>query len=569
MNSFFTILNDIKTVIARTLALPEINASRIELTFQTGKNDAFGDLSCNAAMTHAKTKATNPRVLAQEIITALATHCSEHVAKAELAGPGFINITLTNQAWAGALELGYTHSFFSNQRTEKRKKYLIEFVSANPTGPLHLGHGRGGIIGDVLSHVLTYNKNTVHKEFYINDAGNQIAKLGTCFKIRVQQELGIDAVLPEDGYQGLYLVDLAKICVAEHGKNLLEKDETFFADYAKKYLLIKIEETLKSYGITFDEFYSEKSLHDSGLVTQALDILTKKGLAYEQDGATWFKSTEFGDDKDRVVRKSTGELSYIASDIAYHKNKLERGYDVLIDILGQDHHGYIKRLKAVLTSFGFNDSALDIIIYQLVTMKQNDVVVRMSKRSGKFETLEDIIATVGKDVARFFYLHRKAEAHLEFDLETALKKTDENPVYYIQYAYVRTHALLEKASLNDSLNDEVQKVRTYLNNNGSATAASRAHELAIHLSDSEKSLIKKICSLEEIITSIEKSYQTHLLSYYTLELAQQFHGYYATHQIIDVQNPEISKRRLFIVGLVRSTLGLCLDLLGLDKPEKM
>ncbi|NDD55517.1 arginine--tRNA ligase, partial [bacterium] len=453
-------------------------------------------------------------------------------------------------------------AFFTLDEHEPRKKVLIEFVSANPTGPLHLGHGRGGIVGDTLARVMSFLGHQVDKEFYINDAGNQIKLLGQSLKARCLQQLGVAAELPEEGYAGEYLVDLAADCVAAHGQEVQAKPDIFFEMYAKENLLDLIKADLASYRITFDRWFSEKNLHDDGSVEKALNLLKERGLAYDQDGALWFRSTQFGDDKDRVVRKSSGELTYIAADIAYHKDKFDRGYDLLVDILGHDHHGYVKRLKATMEALGYNPEQLQVILYQLVTIKENDVAVRMSKRAGKFTKLSDVIDEVGADVARFFYLNRKTDMPLDFDLATALKKTDENPVYYIQYAFVRINSLLERAT-HEGFDDWINQLKAQ------GVTPEELSKLMAHFGADDADMLKKICILQDVVRTVAVSYQTHVLSYFALELAQHLHAYYTRNKIIDKQQSALSQLRMTMVFAVQQTLGLCLDLLGISKPERM
>lgn len=508
----------------------------------------FGDLSCNAALILAKTVGKPPRVIAQQIIDSFA---NESISQMEIAGPGFINITLKPVIFEALLQELQTQgdAFFKLEPDYPSKNFNIEFVSANPTGPLHIGHGRGGIIGDVLATILRFLGHSVTKEFYINDAGNQIEKLGNSFKIRCMQLLGHEALIPEDGYQGEYLKELAQKAYTEYGAQLADKPDHFFADYAKKYLLEKIKETLAAYGITYDVWFSEKSLHDSGAIKKSLATLQQRGFLYDLDGATWFKSTEFGDDKDRVIKRANGELTYVAADIAYLENKIERGADQLVMVLGQDHHSYVVRLKAVLQAFGYSPDMLDVILYQLVTIKESGEAVRLSKRAGRIVSLEDIIAAVGKDVARFFYLHRKADAHLEFDIALALERTQENPVYYIQYGYVRTISMLEKAH---SLG---------------ITAADAAD--AQYLTQHEHLLLKKIIALKKLLEDISEHYQTHLLSYYVYDLAQLFHHYYGQVKVIDAEAIPVTRARLLVITQLRDTFNLCLRLLGISTPDKM
>ncbi|MFA5306881.1 MAG: arginine--tRNA ligase [Candidatus Babeliales bacterium] len=563
------VLGRLKLVLVdRTKSLFKVNdeqLARFEFKINAGGDDNFGDVSCNVAMIIAKIVGRTPREIAAQLQQELIKgDCADIVASSTIAGPGFLNITLTPQAWRILLGELYVQgkNFFANEPDMPARKYLIEFVSANPTGPLHLGHGRGGIIGDVLARVLSFVGHQVHKEFYINDAGNQIKLLGQSLKARCLQELGQAVELPEGGYAGTYLVDMAKDCIAEQGEKIAEKSDQFFELYAKENLLDLIKATLAEYRITFDRWYSEKTLHDSGVIERVLTLMKSKDLVYEQEGALWFRSTLFGDDKDRVIRKSNGELTYIAADIAYHKDKFDRGHDTLIDILGHDHHGYVKRLKATMASLGYNADNLEVILYQLVTIKEGDVVVKMSKRAGTFTELADVMRTVGVDVARFFFLNRKSDAPLDFDLATALKKTDENPVYYIQYSYVRINSLFTKAAAQgfDGWIDQLRNGRMQNNDFDMVMA---------QISSEEHTLLKKVVALRDVLNSIVTTQQTHLLSYYALDLAQKLHAYYTKNKIIDTDKPELTRARLCMVFMVHRTLATVLDLLGLTQPEKM
>ncbi|HLC07103.1 MAG TPA: arginine--tRNA ligase [Candidatus Babeliales bacterium] len=521
--------------------------SRLHINVDEAKQ-AFGNLSTSIALVLGKVLKQSPREVATEIAT---TFKHPLVEKIEIAGPGFVNMFLTEDTFKLlAQELYEQKNNFFKPILEKKYNVSLEFVSANPTGPLHFGHGRGGIIGDVLGNVLKFVGHNVTKEFYINDAGNQIQKLGESFKIRCLQAAGMQATIPEDGYHGEYLLDLAQGCFAEYGQALFEKPDSFFANYAKENLLEALKGTLKDYGIEYDVWFSEKTLHDSDAIEKALQALQNHNLLYEHEGALWFKTTQYGDDKDRVVKKSTGEYTYIAADVAYLKNKADRGFNNFIYILGHDHHSYVVRLNAVKQGLGYTDYPLDVILYQLVKISEDGALVRMSKRAGAIISLQDIINTVGKDVARFFYLNRKADAQLEFDLGLALKKTEENPVYYVQYAYVRTGSILEKASQSSDLH-------------------SINADDAQHIGHEEAFLLKKIVFLEQLLLDIATNHQTHLLAYYVVELAQLFHRYYSHVRVIDVENIEKSRGRLLMVALVRDTIALVLDLLGVSHPEKM
>lgn len=530
--------------------IPSAEAQKARISLHTDeKKVPFGDASTNAALILAKQAGNNPRAFAEHIIQ---TWKHPYIERVELAGPGFINIFLTRACFSDMARglLTNLNDLFILEGDHAAERYNIEFVSANPTGPLHVGHGRGGIIGDVLVRVLKTLGLDAHSEFYINDAGAQIQRLGTSFKIRVRQALGESVELPEDGYHGTYLSDLAQELLKTHGSEVLSMPDDFFATYAKNHLLERIRHTLENYGISYDVWFSEKGLHENGEVTTALQLLIDRGHAYEQDGALWLRSTTFGDDKDRVLRRASGEPTYVAADVAYMLDKLNRGATRLVYVLGQDHHSYVVRLKAIMAALGHNPDHLQVILYQLVTLKESGELVRMSKRAGTIVSLEDIISEVGTDVARFFYLNRKADAHLDFDLALALQKTDENPVYYLQYAYVRMRSILEKASQHEALRDI-------------------SPEDIVHLTEAELLLVRKVYSLRDILTGIRSTYQTHTLTYYALECAQLFHRYYAQHRVIDISDIQTTRMRLAFVRLLKNTLASCCNLMGISTPDEM
>jgi len=528
------------------LSLEALTATGATVSLIDPNSPHTGDVTTNVAMTVARALKQPPRAIAEKIIASLSLPTITH---AEIAGPGFINLTIAPSFWQGCVAAitEAPATYFKQELAITPSSYLIEFVSANPTGPLHLGHGRNAIIGDVLATVLQYAGHTVQREFYINDAGNQMAKLGESLKARCQELSGIASAIPEEGYHGEYLIEIARHCIEQHGTAIVEQPISFFTQYAKEALLAQQAEELKEYGVTMDSWFSELSLHRDGSIDHVLTDLQKRGYLYEKDGALWFQSTAFGDDKDRVIRKADGALTYIAPDIAYHAHKFSRGFARLIDIVGQDHHGYILRLKGTLTALGYNADHLDVILYQLVSLKQGEAPIKMSKRSGQFVGLHEVIETVGVDAARFFFLHKKADAHLEIDIDIALKKTQENPVFYLQYAYVRTVSIAEKA----------------------ASAGFTPQADAAQWSTSELLVIKKILSLTLALKAVCEQYATHTLAVYALDLAQTFHAFYTNNRIIDDAQPAITQRRLALVTLVHHTLGLTLDLLGLSRPTRM
>ena len=518
-----------------------------EINIDESKKD-FGDINSNAALMLAQQTSQNPRVLAEKICS---NFKSDLVEKTEIAGPGFINIFLTKAAFKElAQQVLIQDSSFYKSDLEKQKSYNIEFVSANPTGPLHIGNGRGGVIGDVLGNILEFLGHKVTKEFYINDTGIQIKNLGLSLKARCLQELGQPAEIPENGYQGEYLVNLAKECVSDN-KDIIKESDQFFANLAIKKMLEMIKETLKDFGVNFDIWFSEESLHKDGSIEEAIKTLSANGYTYEYEGATWFKSTEFGDDKDRVIKKSDGTYAYLGPDIAYLLSKVSRGANHMIMILGQDHHSYLTRINAIHQALGLKTSTdLNVILYQLVHLKNAGEILKMSKRAGNLVTLNEIIETVGKDVAKFFFLNRKADAQLDFDLELALKQTDENPVFYIQYAYVRTNSILAKT-------EEVEDFKNVSENDLN------------NLNHDETYLIKKIVHLKVLLKNISVNLHTHLLPYYLFDIAKSFHQYYSKNKVLDASDKQTSRSRIALVKILNGNFNLCLKLLGLDQPQKM
>jgi len=547
MNSFENLKQAFLIFLKNDLGISQeiCNSMQFDINADEQKT-AFGDICSNVAMIAAKQLKQNPRVLAQQIVDRFS---HPFVTKIEIAGPGFLNFFLKDQ-WFTTLadEISQNKETFFRSKPEQDKKIHVEFVSANPTGPMHVGHGRNGILGDVLARILDFLGYTVHKEFYINDAGVQITKLGNSFKIRCYQQLGQSIELPEDAYHGQYLIELAQRCVAQFGSNLLQEHNQFFENYAKEHLLQLLKTTLENYGITFDEWFSEKMLHDHGKVTESLKKLTETGHTFEQDGALWLRSTTFGDDKDRVLKKANGELTYVAADVAYLLDKIERGYDELIMVLGHDHHSYKVRLKAILSAFGFNPDRLTVILYQLVHIIKDGQPVKMSKRTGNMVTLAEVVEEVGKDVARFFFLFRKADAELTFDINLALSQSNENPVYYIQYAHVRTVSVQKKAS---DAGIDLSKVQLQT------------------LSAEEKMLLKKLYVLKELLPQVAQNHQIHLIAHYSYEVAHLFHAYYNQNRIIDLKNEEQTLHRFAMVNLVQINLKTAMFVMGIVPMEKM
>lgn len=557
-----------------------------KITVEIQLNNGFGDLSTNAAMALAKTLSKKPMEIAAEIKSAMDKGIGEgsdnalliHVSRIEIVAPGFVNITLKNDIWHQLSHelLLHPETCFKLSESAKRLNCLIEFVSANPTGPLSLGHGRNAIIGDTLARVLSFLGHNVKKEFYVNDAGNQIQKFGESIKARLSELCGIPTPLPEGGYNGQYVIDLAQEIFAENCTpesnsqpaidKLLNQPVSFFKTLGKDKMLKIIKRDLIEYDVSFDSWFSEKSLHESGEIEKVITELDKRGFLYTQEDALWFKSTLFGDDKDRVIKKASGEYTYTAADIAYHKNKFMRDFDLIVNVLGQDHHSFAIRLMGIMQALEFDTSKLKIILYQLVRIKQGEVLVRMSKRLGTFHALSDVIKTIGVDAARYFYLNRKSDSHLELDLDVALKKDLSNPLYYLQYAWVRALRVLEKAREDNRLGDYAKSLSF---NKEDVTNQANETEMFHIVEPDSVLLLKKICSLRGILNSVATTFSVHLLSVYADELAAAFHSFYNNNRILDCPDLGQARSRLVTVKLAKNTIGLTLDLMGLSKPESM
>lgn len=515
-----------------------------------------GDFSSNISFKLARLAGQKPSLVADEMVLLLEDtknkkEFSECLSRVEVAGGGFINFYLTKTSLAQVLveahkkDKHFGHSHFGNSR-----KVLVEFVSANPTGPLTIAHGRQAAVGDALVRILRAAGFDVTAEYYLNDAGRQMNLLGKSLWSRYNQELGKDMPLPEDGYQGGYLIDLAKKLISERKDSLLSEPVDQAIDFCRKYagnsIMDDIRDDLKNIRVHFDSYFNESSLYQKGAVDEALNHLTDRNYLYEKEGALWFHSTAFGDDKDRVVKKSTGEYTYLAPDIAYHKHKFDRGYEWLINFLGPDHHGYIVRLKAACQALGYKAEQLDVRIAQLTTLYRQGEPVRMSTRAGEFVTLRELYSEVGIDAARCFFVMRKIESHLDFDLELAKAKSQENPVYYLQYAHARIASLLKYAALPVDVHANLELLST----------------------PEETALIKMISEFSQILVQASQNLEPYRLADYLRELAASFHKFYALHRIVS-DDQELTKARMLLTDSTRITMRNGLDLLGISQPESM
>ena len=525
-----------------------------EITIEEPKNDSQGDFSSNIAMVMAKTQKMAPRKIA-EAVTKNIDDAS--IEKVEIAGPGFINLYLKPTSWQYILDEVYAKDDkFGSSDMGKGTKIQVEFVSANPTGPLHVGHGRGAAVGDSTARILSFAGYDVQKEYYINDSGRQINTLGLSVFTRYKELTGETIDFPEDCYKGDYIIDFAKTIKEEKGLSLLEMDEqeaiTHCARFAAGNILKGIEDDLGAFGITFDNWYSEQTLYDSGKVDDAIEKLRGEKIVYEHDGASWFRTTDYGDEKDRVVVRSNGQTTYFASDIAYHKDKFDRGFNRIIDVWGADHHGYINRIKAAIEASGTSKDNFDVILIQLVALLRDGKPIAMTTRGGVFETLKDVIDEVGSDAARFIFLSRSYESHLDFDLELAKKKTNDNPVYYVQYVHARIASIIRKAAEEKGI-DSIEK-----------TAAGTAR-----LTEPEDiAILKALARYGETVETAAAKLEPHKITYYLTNLASLFHTYYNKHKVL-TDDTDLTKGRLYLIGAVKMVIKNGLSLLGVSAPDKM
>ena len=515
-----------------------------------------GDFSSNIAMAGARTYHQAPRMIAEAIVKNFSLD-GGYIDRCEIAGPGFINFYLSDKYYSDVLkDIVSSGDNYGRSDYGEGKKMLVEFVSANPTGPMHIGNARGGAIGDCLASVLDAAGYDVQREFYINDAGNQIEKFATSLEVRYLQECGKDVELPEDAYHGEDITVHARNFYSEVGDKYAECDSQERRDALVAYALPKniagLEADLGKYRIKYDKWFRESTLHNDGSVQKIIEALKEKGVTYEQDGALWFKASEFGNDKDIVLIRANGIPTYIVPDIAYHYNKLvTRGYDKAIDVLGADHHGYIPRMKAALTALGLDADRLDIVIMQMVRLVRNGETIKLSKRSGKAITLNTLLEEVPIDAARFFFNLREPNSHFDFDLELAAKQSSENPVYYVQYAHARICSIIKKAA------DEGIEVTT-----PSEEALNRLN------SSEERDLISHLASLTDEIIGAAKSYDPARITHYVIELATLFHKFYNAHRVVS-DDKELTEARLFLCTAVKNTIKNILVMLKVDVPESM
>ncbi len=538
--------------------LPEPQSESHTYHLTVPQKEEFGDFTTNAAMVRAKDFRMNPRKIGELLAAKLEAHGD--VASADVAGAGFVNMRMTPQFWHGRLVHLLSHgnelsSFYKG--AEKPLRILLEFVSANPTGPLHFGHGRGAVVGDVLGRILEAYGHEVRREYYINDAGNQMKLLGETAAVRYRQAESGDFnndECPENGYMADYLKEIARELLQEDGGVPQNHDPEWFREKAKEKILKLIQKSLNALDIQFDEWFSERSLETSGAIDATLENLKERGLLYRHEKAWSLKTSDFGDEKDRVVIKSDGVKTYFASDIAYHQQKFQRGFDLLINIWGADHHGYVARLKAAVKMCGYDPSALKVLLVKLVNLKRDGEVLKMSKRGDSFITLDDVTEEIGSDAVRFNFLLRSHESSLDLDLATAKEESKENPVYYTQYAFARISSVFAKA--------EERGIAINTDSPPDTEALSALTE------KEEIILIKTLNEYPAVIRRSAELFEAHLLTYYILDLSAKLHRFYYNHRVL-VDDERISRGRLYLLQGVHRVLYDGLKLLGINTPASM
>ena len=547
------------------------------LLFEVPRDAAFGDLASTVALGLARSERKAPQQIA-EIIRGHIDDPEGWLVGIEIAGPGYLNFRFSPQFWQTCLA-DVERPDYGLPTFGAGRRILIEFVSANPTGPLHVGHGRGAVLGDALARLLEAAGFDVTREYYVNDAGKQVATLARSAYARLLQACGIEAELPEDGYPGEYLRDLmiehrdeligaiaAARGIASHDPQVvLAADRLLTAAHpadddvalevvgrrAADWLLSDIRNDMHTLRVEMQHFVSERQLHDEGVIRRAIGALQESGHIYDADGATWFRSTTFGDEKDRVIQRSNGELTYFAADIGYHRQKFERGYDQLIDVWGADHHGHIKRMAAAIEALGSDPEKFRVLLVQLVRLTRGGEPVRMGKRTGEFVTLREVIDEVGPDATRFFFLMRKGDSHLEFDLELATKQSSENPVFYVQYAHARICTLFRKAG-----------------EEGVAVPDAASADLEALVEAEEQEVVRLLAQMPDVIEDAAVEREPHRVVFHLIEIAGAFHRCYNRHRILGVE-PRVRDARLYLARAVQRVLKLGLELLGIRAPESM
>ncbi|MGG0671056.1 arginine--tRNA ligase [Sporosarcina koreensis] len=555
MNAVEKIQQEIKNAFREAVIASGLTDESVmpDIILETPKNKENGDYATNIAMQLTKIAKKPPRAIAEAILEKLDTS-STSIKSMDIAGPGFINIKLKSDYLGEVVKTVLAQGADYGRSTYGgNEKVQVEFVSANPTGDLHLGHARGASIGDSLCNILDFAGFDVSREYYINDAGNQVNNLALSVEARYFQALGLEKEMPEDGYHGQDIIDIGEKLAKEFGDqyvNVGEKErQEFFRKYGLDFELAKLKKDLEDFRVPFDNWFSETSLYTDGKIGIALDKLRQNGHVYEEDGATWFRSTTFGDDKDRVLIKNDGSYTYLTPDIAYHEDKLRRGFDKLINIWGADHHGYIPRMKAAIEALGYDRDTLEVEVAQMVQLYKDGEKFKMSKRTGKAVTLRELVEEVGLDAVRYFFAMRSADSQMDFDLDLAISQSNENPVYYSQYAHARISSILRQAEEKNltASTDHVELLQT----------------------EKELTLLKKLGDFPRAVSDAARIRSPHRITIYIQELAAEFHSFYNAEKVLDPDNRDLSEARLALITATRTTIANALKLIGVAAPERM
>lgn len=536
----------IKDIIANALEELSIAYDKKNIVVEVPKDRNNGDFSSNVAMQLTKVLKSNPRNIAEEIVSVIKNN--KEIEKADVAGPGFINIYLNDEyVFSGVEKVLYAADNYGKSNVGERKKINIEFVSANPTGILHLGTARGASYGSNLANIMSFAGFDVTKEYYINDAGNQINNLGISVKERYKGLCGLEENMPEDGYYGVEIIDIARSIKEKYSDSKLNEELDFFKELAVDYLLNIIKTDLSNFGVTFDVWTSEKAIRAKGRIEECLKILDEKGLIFEKDDAKWLKTTVYGDDKDRVLIKSDGSYTYLVPDIAYHLDKFDRGFDYLVDVFGADHHSYVSRLKASIEALGYDKNKLEVRLLQMVRLLRDGNIVKMSKRTGGNITISELVEEVGKDAARYFFATRSLDGQMDFDINLAVKKSNDNPYFYVGYAHARICSILREAKeKNINISTDIK-----------------------HINDEDsKALLLKIYEFNDVVISSALKKEPHLITNYVYDLASLFHNYYGKHRIL-TDDEELSSEYLGLIKTVQITIKNALRLIGVSAPDQM
>ncbi len=536
----------VKEILANAIEKLSINYNTEKIVIEVPKNKENGDFSSNIAMQLASVLKDKPQNIALRIVEIVKK--DDRVKNVSIAGPGFINIFIDEKfIFDGISDVIKKQDDFGKSDIGKNKKINIEFVSANPTGILHLGTARGASYGSNLANIMSFAGFDITKEYYINDAGNQINNLGKSILERYKGICGLEENMPEDGYYGQEIKDIAKTIKESYGNDKLNSDLEFFKEYGVSYLLDIIKKDLSNFRVQFDVWTSEKSIRAKGRIEESLKILENKGLIFVKDGATWLKTTLYGDDKDRVLIKSDGNYTYLVPDIAYHLDKFDRGFDNLIDVLGADHHSYVSRLKASIEALGYDKDKLTVKLLQMVRLLKGGEVVKMSKRTGGNITISELVDEIGVDAARYFFATRSLDGQMDFDIDLALKKTSDNPLYYVQYAHARISSILEDAKQKNL------SISTSYNN---------------IIDEDSKALILKVYEFSDVVEASALKKEPHLITNYIYELASMFHNYYGKHRILTDDKTK-SSEYLGLIKIVQIVIKNALNLIGVKATDRM